>query len=76
MRYICLIYTHKSYMCVYNGGHIDGVYCFKLLLLNNKEIPKCHRGKKFACQCRRCKRHRFDSCIRKIPWSWDMGEMG
>ena len=22
-----------------------------------------------ACQCRKCKRHRFDSCVGKIPWS-------
>lgn len=66
----------KSYMCVYNGGHIDGVYCFKLLLLNNKVIPKCRRGKEFACQCGRCKRYRFDPWIRKILWSWEMGKMG
>ena len=25
-------------------------------------------GKEPACQCRRCKRRRFDPCIRKIPW--------
>ena len=27
-----------------------------------------HSGKESACQCRRCKRRRFDPCIRKIPW--------
>ena len=21
-----------------------------------------------ACQCRRCKRHKFESWVRKIPW--------
>ena len=26
-------------------------------------------GKQSACQCRRCKRLGFDSCVRKIPWS-------
>ena len=25
-------------------------------------------GKEPACQCRRCKRGRFDPCVRKIPW--------
>ena len=24
--------------------------------------------KEFACQCRRCKRHRFDPWVRRIPW--------
>ena len=26
-------------------------------------------GKEPICQCRRCKRHGFDSWIRKIPWN-------
>ena len=25
-------------------------------------------GKEPTCQCRRCKRHRFDPWVRKIPW--------
>ena len=25
-------------------------------------------GKEFACQCRRCKRSKFDPWVRKIPW--------
>ena len=25
-------------------------------------------GKELTCQCRRHKRHRFDPCVRKIPW--------
>ena len=28
-------------------------------------IPRWHSGK----ECRRCKRHRFDSWVRKIPWN-------
>ena len=27
----------------------------------------CASGKEPTCQCRRCKRHRFDSWVRKIP---------
>ena len=25
-------------------------------------------GKQPACQCRRCKRHRFDPWVGKVPW--------
>ena len=25
-------------------------------------------GKEPVCQCRRCKRHRFDPWVRKVPW--------
>ena len=31
--------------------------------------PRWHSGKESACQCRRCKRHRFDPWVAKIPWS-------
>ena len=31
-------------------------------------LPRCLSGKEPTCQCRRHKRHRFDPCIRKIPW--------
>ena len=30
--------------------------------------PSGKSGKEPACQCRRCKRHRFSPCVRKIPW--------
>ena len=29
-------------------------------------LPRWHSGKEATCQCRRC---RFDSWVRKIPWS-------
>jgi len=29
-------------------------------------LPRWHKGKESACQCRRC---RFDPWVRKIPWS-------
>ena len=32
------------------------------------ELPWWLRGKKSTCQCRRCKRCRFDPWIGKIPW--------
>ena len=30
--------------------------------------PRWLSGKEPTCQCRRCRRHGFDLCIRKIPW--------
>ena len=32
-------------------------------------LPKWHSDKEFACQCRRHKRCRFDSCMRRFPWN-------
>ena len=31
-------------------------------------LPRWHSGKESACQCRRHKRQRSDSWVRKIPW--------
>jgi len=27
-------------------------------------------GKESTCQCKRCKRNRFDPWVGKIPWRW------
>ena len=32
-------------------------------------LPTWSNGKESTCQCRKCKRHRFDPFIGKIPWS-------
>ena len=32
-------------------------------------LPIWYSGKESACQYRRCKRHRFNPWVRKIPWS-------
>ena len=32
-------------------------------------LPRWRSGKKSACQCRRCKRYRFDHWVWKILWS-------
>ena len=34
----------------------------------NKRASQWLSGKESTCQCVRCRRHRFDSWIRKIPW--------
>ena len=31
-------------------------------------FPRWLNGKQSACQCRKCKRRRFDPWVRKIPW--------
>ena len=31
-------------------------------------LPRWLSGKESACQCRRCRRHRFDPWVGKIPW--------
>ena len=40
------------------------VYTFFFFL---SPLPGDTRGKEPACQCRRCKRHRFDPWVGKIP---------
>ena len=32
-------------------------------------IPRWHGGKESICQCRRCKRCKFNPWLRRIPWS-------
>ena len=31
-------------------------------------LPRWRSGKEFVCQCKRCKRSRFDPWVGKIPW--------
>ena len=38
-------------------------------LLINQGLPGGPSGKESACQCRRCKRRRFDPWVGKIPWN-------
>ena len=32
-------------------------------------LPRWHSGQESSCQCRRCRRLRFDPWVWKIPWS-------
>jgi len=32
-------------------------------------FPGCISGKEFSSQCRRCKKHKFNFWVGKIPWS-------
>ena len=41
---------------------------FVLLYSSTEGFPWWLSGKESSCQCRRCRRHRFDSWEGKIPW--------
>ena len=45
------------------------IFNLNLLGIHFWGFPKWHNGKEFTCQCRRCKRYRFNPRVRKIPWS-------
>ena len=51
----------QTYISVY-------VYTIWMLLKAENELSRCATGKEPTCQCRRHKRHRFDPCVRKMPW--------
>ena len=36
--------------------------------LTKVQLPRWRSGKESTCQCGRCRRHRFDPWVRKIPW--------
>ena len=36
--------------------------------LSKLRLPRWCSGKEPTCQCRRCRRRRFDPWVRKIPW--------
>ena len=41
----------------------------KVVTVALQKLIRWHHGKESACQCRRCKRCRFDPWVGKIPWS-------
>ena len=42
---------------------------FSSCLCTGSGLPSWPSGKEFTCQCRKCKRHLFNSWVGKIPWS-------
>ena len=38
-------------------------------LITFNELPMWLSGKQSACQCKKCRRHRFDPWVKKIPLS-------
>ena len=50
------------------GGGVNWEIGIHLYILQCVRFPGGASGKEPTCQCRRCKRCRFDPCVRKIPW--------
>ena len=46
--------------------HGQRVQFMRVQFLN--EFPRWLSGKESTCQCRRCRRHRFNPWVGKIPW--------
>ena len=64
--YVCMrTHTTCIIMCVYI--HTCIVVCVWTCIHMELDFPGV-TGKEPACQCRRCKRHGFDPCVRKILW--------
>ena len=61
-------FTHipQTHMLPMINLHTCAYLCFRLYFQGG--FPSGASGKESACQCRGCKRCRFDSWVRKIPW--------
>ena len=42
--------------------------CLKHMFCTLYLLPGWHSGEEYTCQCRRCRKCRFDPYVRKIPW--------
>ena len=53
-----------------SGGQFSNRFIFVVckFLKELGWFPGGTSGKELACQCKRCKRHGFDSWVMKIPW--------
>ena len=60
----CLLavsYTAERYRALVSSSSYKGTNLIRC-------SPGGTSGKESACQCRKCKKCRFDPCVRKIPW--------
>ena len=66
---ICIKFRQNSER---RSQYSTSVECkMNLALMLGEPFPGFQGGvrvKESACQCRRCRRHRFDPWVRKIPW--------
>ena len=53
-------------VCVYIGEYSSNKTV--KIHLDRESFPGGASGKEHTCQCRRCKRHRFNPWVGKIPW--------
>ena len=52
-----------------NQRYANLIRChFYSKIIITRGIPGGASGKEHTCQCRRCKRHKFNPWVRKIPW--------
>ena len=64
------------YFSFSEGGNFSGVLSIQVRIFTLMLATVMHirgtfqeaQGKESICQCRRCRRHRFDSWLGKIPW--------
>ena len=52
--------------------HVWCITCYglrHLFMMPYTMTPRWHSGKESICQCRRCKRCKFNPWLRRIPWS-------
>ena len=55
--------------CSLPGSFIHGIFQARVLEWGATAFsPSAASSIEPACQCRRCKRHRFDPWVKKIPW--------
>ena len=53
-----------------SGGGMDQQWLEQIFIgWINLTLPRWLSGRESACQCRGCKRRRFSSWVKKIPWS-------
>ena len=55
-------------VCPARGSVMKSVVLFLTLYNTLWGVPRRLDGKESTCQCSKCRRHRFDSWVRKIPW--------
>ena len=55
------LYIHATFL-------YSSIYWWAFLLFYFYPVTRWHSGKESTCQCRRCKRYRFDSWVGNIPW--------
>ena len=56
----------SQYHKIYLFKARDLVYLQRYVIITS--FPGGTSGKELACQCRRCKSHRYNPWVRKIPW--------
>ena len=63
----CILWSAVQLLITHDfNNHFSASKCFLTQVFDYGRYGAS--GKEPSCQCRRHKRHRFDSCLGKIPW--------